>query len=134
LFQGQPDEALALADEALTLAESMGGVNVNAPMLHRIRGESLVLLGDAEGGRAALEESLRLGRLRGADYEVGLTLRALSMAARLLGEGDEELQRQATAILSALDVITLPDAEPSVRPGRRPPAKASAGAAPSTNQ
>jgi hypothetical protein len=39
LFQGQPGEALVLAEEALTLVESMGGVNVQAPMLHRIRGE-----------------------------------------------------------------------------------------------
>jgi class 3 adenylate cyclase/tetratricopeptide (TPR) repeat protein len=126
LFQGEPSEALSLADEALILAESMGGVNVQLPMLHRIRGEALVLLGDAEHGREALEESLRMGRVRGADYEVGLTLRALSMAARLRGDGAEELEEQASSILEALGVVAVPGSPD--RPARpRLPVEASAG-------
>ena len=108
LFQGRPDEAIALAEEALALAHRMGGVNVQAPMLHRIRGEALARTGDRDGGRAALEESLRLGRSRKAEYEVALTLRALSLWSRDLGRVSEEMENEAAAIMAGLGVVGVP--------------------------
>ena len=106
---GDAPTAISLADEALEQAHSHGGVSAQSPLLHRVRGVAFVQLGDLDGARVALEQSLAAGRSRGADFEVALTLRAKAELAERDGDpAGEDLLAQSQQILDRLGVISAP--------------------------
>jgi len=116
VLAGAGEEALALAAEALTRAETTPGVSVVVANLHRLRAWALMQAGDLEGAGEALDESLRLARLedenfgiRSADYESALTLDALARLQSLTGEPADELEAERDAIFERLGVVKVPE-------------------------
>ena len=75
LLSGASDDALELADRGLDLAQDLGGVPPQIPLLHRVRGAALARLGRNDAAVDALRQSLQAARGRGAAYEVELTER-----------------------------------------------------------
>jgi class 3 adenylate cyclase/tetratricopeptide (TPR) repeat protein len=108
VFRAAWEPALSLATETVERSEVLG-VTIHRPLLHRVRGYALVQarrLGDA---RAALEESLRLGRLARADHEVGWTLEAMARLDLLEGAPPPEaIKVETRAIFERLGVIATP--------------------------
>ena len=74
-------------------------------MLHRVVGYGLLQQGDATGAAAAFDESLRLARDQRAQYQVALTLAAITT---LRPSPEQEAERDA--ILAELAVVALPPA------------------------
>jgi tetratricopeptide (TPR) repeat protein len=116
VMEGKKDEALALSAEALERAESTPGVSVRVATLQRLRAWAFMQAGKLEAAAEALDESLRLARLedenfgiRSADYEVGLTLRALVRLRTLTGEPLEGLEADRDAIFARLGVVKVPE-------------------------
>jgi len=109
VLQGDGSAALETIRRALERAEPLGGPGGHGPLLHRVRGEALMLCGDHEGAAAAFERSLEEARGRGADYELALTLQAAATLRRLRGEPpDREAEAEAEAILERLGVEWVP--------------------------
>jgi class 3 adenylate cyclase/tetratricopeptide (TPR) repeat protein len=111
LLNGDFRNALSLAYSALAGASGAEGVGVQIPMLHRIRGLALMGLGEHASARGAFEESLRLGRSRGAEFEVALTLQALADVLRLQGTPEADagpLEMESRSVLGRLGVVTVP--------------------------
>jgi hypothetical protein len=73
-------------------------------LLHRVRGQALRLGGEVDAAARELEESLRIAREGGMLYEEALTLEA---RARLTGAKEDAVEAQR--ILSALDVVRVPE-------------------------
>ncbi len=110
VFQGDAEAALTLATDALKSSEAIGGAAVLSTMLRRIRGYALMQGGRLPEARKALEESLRVGRSRKADYEVALTLDALARLCRIEGDPHAEApERESRSILERLHVVSLPE-------------------------
>ena len=103
LFAGDADLALATADETEAITGTSAPPAVRA-LLHRVRGHALRLLGRPEEAGRELEDSLRIAREGGMQYEEALTLHA---RAQLTGAADDAAQAQR--ILDALDVIRVPE-------------------------
>jgi class 3 adenylate cyclase/tetratricopeptide (TPR) repeat protein len=103
VFQGEASSALELADRTL-LQE---GTAVWQPLLHRVRGYALMQLCDLPGAETALNESLRAARALNADYEVALTLRALTRLASLEGRPVESAFEESGSILERLGVVRV---------------------------
>src|SRR5439155_4665141 len=99
-------KALETCDAAFILAREVGGVPPQLPLLNRVKGYALMQelrLGEA---REALDESLAAARARQADYEIGLTLRAMVDVSRLAAEPiDTEAEAESEAILDRLGVV-----------------------------
>ena len=110
VFTGQSRKALETCDAAFILAREVGGVPPQLPLLNRVKGYALMQelrLGEA---REALDESLAAARARQADYEIGLTLRAMVDVSRLAAEPiDTEAEAESEAILDRLGVVAVPD-------------------------
>jgi class 3 adenylate cyclase/tetratricopeptide (TPR) repeat protein len=103
LFAGDAELALATAaeTEAITGTSTPPAVQV---LLHRVRGQALRLGGEVDAAARELEESLRIAREGGMLYEEALTLEA---RARLTGAKEDAVEAQR--ILSALDVVRVPE-------------------------
>jgi tetratricopeptide (TPR) repeat protein len=109
LLRGDLEHALTLADLALERALALGGVAVQSPMLHRIRGCALLRSGRPTEARAALDESLRDARSRAARFEVALTLEAFAELDRVEGcSPDVPRAEEAAEILRQLGVVLSP--------------------------
>jgi class 3 adenylate cyclase/tetratricopeptide (TPR) repeat protein len=113
LLRGAPVAALDVVDEAIRRSVALGGVSAQAPFLHRLRGYGLLQLGEHEGARAALDESLVAGRAREADFEVAQTLRALVSLATMdrgaaAGLAPDLMATEAQSILDRLGVVQAP--------------------------
>jgi class 3 adenylate cyclase/tetratricopeptide (TPR) repeat protein len=109
VFAGEGGRALPLATETLRRTEKLGGWATVSTLLHRLRGEALVQAGDTAAAREALEESLRVGRERNADYEVGLTLEAMARLAALEDDPAETTYaRESAIVLRRLGVQRTP--------------------------
>jgi predicted negative regulator of RcsB-dependent stress response len=107
---GDVDAALHAVDEAIEQSRGLGGVSAQHPLLYRIRGAVLVRRGDLDGARDALEESLRAGVARDADYEQALTLRVLARLDDRSGNNSYPgAQAESAAILDRLGVVWTPD-------------------------
>lgn len=92
----EPDRVYDLAGEALVGAGEAGGMAAVEAMLHRLRGYALHQAGDAAAAREPFEESLRIARQVGAEYETALTLEALGQEAA------------AGALFERLGVVSVP--------------------------
>ena len=62
LLSDEVTAALAVADEGLVQARSLGGVPAQIPLLQRVRGVALARMDRRDGARRALEESLSAAR------------------------------------------------------------------------
>jgi class 3 adenylate cyclase/tetratricopeptide (TPR) repeat protein len=100
LFAGDFERALANADEAEGITGTSAPPAVEA-LLHRIRGQALLLRGGREDDAAReFEQSLRVARDGGMLYETALTLRA-----RAKHTGSQEDAAEAKRIFRELDVV-----------------------------
>ncbi|HEX4324995.1 MAG TPA: hypothetical protein VHZ77_10240, partial [Gaiellaceae bacterium] len=102
LFAGDAEGALAGADEAEAITGTSAPPAVQA-LLHRIRGQALLLRGDEESAAQEFEESLRIAREGAMLYETALTLRA-----RAKHTESEEDAEEAQRIFRELDVVDVP--------------------------
>jgi class 3 adenylate cyclase/tetratricopeptide (TPR) repeat protein len=108
IFRASWEPALSLVQKTLERSVALG-VTIHCPLLHRVRGYAFMQAGRLEDARAALEESLRLGRLARANHETGWTLEALARLDRLEGRRPAEAIRDETrAIFAGLGVIATP--------------------------
>lgn len=101
LFAGDADVALATVDEAESITGTSAPPAVQA-LLHRVRGQALLLRGRAEEAAHEFEESLGIAREGGMLYEAALTLRA---RAKLTGSDEDA--REAQRIFRELDVVDI---------------------------
>jgi class 3 adenylate cyclase/tetratricopeptide (TPR) repeat protein len=110
VFRGDWREALATCNAAFLLAREVGGVPPQLPLLNRVKAYALIQEGRLEEARETLQESLAAARARQADYEIGLTLRAMVEFARVAGDPfDDQAEAESKAILDRLGVVTVPD-------------------------
>ncbi len=103
-----PTRALELVERTIAGARSGDEIGILGPPLYRCLGYARAQTGDHAGARAALDESLTLGREQAQSYEVGLTLLALSR----LGGDDRDTARlgaEAAEILAGLGVDAVPE-------------------------
>ena len=108
LLADRPWAALAAAERVLGLAASTEGVAAPEPLLHRVRGAALTLLGQDDAARTAFEASREVAEVRGAAYDVALAEHGLATIATRQGEPSEEIRARSTATLSSLGVTALP--------------------------
>jgi tetratricopeptide (TPR) repeat protein len=108
-------DVVTAAADALERAETVGGASVLSAALHRQRGFGLVQMGDVGAGRVAFEESLATARRGGEnyglisnEYEIALTLDALSRVERQAGNDVGGLEAERDAITTRLGVVRLP--------------------------
>ena len=102
LFAGDFEGALEEADEAEAITGTSAPPAVQA-LLHRIRGQALLLRGGEGDSAGEFEESLRIARDGGMLYETALTLRA-----RAKHTGSEEDAQEAQRIFRELDIVDVP--------------------------
>jgi len=107
ILSGDVAGALAVAEEGLAQARSLGGVPAQIPLLQRVRGAALARTDDRPGAQEALERSLLAAHERGAEYEVALT--SLVMAQVRIDASATELRQAAKATLAKLGVVSTPD-------------------------
>jgi tetratricopeptide (TPR) repeat protein len=107
LLAGDANRALDMATETIGQMRTVGGAAVHAPLLHRVRGQALAVLGRRGEAQTSLQESLDAARRRGADYEVALTLRPLAALAQAAGTSPGELLDESALILDRLGVVRV---------------------------
>ncbi len=108
LLAGRADEALAAADEVLARAAATEGVAALEPLLHRVRGAALLLLGDLAASRAAFEASRQAASVREAAYDVALADHGLAVVAQRGGTDASVPTRASSDALEQLGVVALP--------------------------
>ena len=86
---GDHEAALSLADATLARAHTLGGVSAMTPLLHRVRGASLLELGRPETAERALRDALDAARSRIARHEIAFALAAL-IDGNMAGDDVEE--------------------------------------------
>ena len=105
VLEGRHEEAAALARDCLQRMEETGEAGVRAALLERLLAVAAVQGRSPDDAPAHFEESLRIGREFGADYEVGRTLQAKALTGFA---SDAELE-EAEAIMARLGVVSLPN-------------------------
>lgn len=109
VLMGEGETALKLAEEVISPVSASAEGDIATPLLQRVRGYALAQTGDLEGARQAFDESLSIGRARGDDYEVALTLQGLTWLARMEGlPAPEDFGAEAAGILGRLGVTVVP--------------------------
>jgi hypothetical protein len=101
VLAGRFQEALDVAPTVLEAAEENP---LLYPFLERLHGYALVQARRADEAGPRFERSLELARELEADYEVALTLEALSRA----GFGNAEAEAESRGILERLGVVSTP--------------------------
>ena len=114
-LEGMGADVVTAATEALERAGAATGTSVLAAALHRQRGFGLAQTGDLNAARVEFEMSLATARSGGEnyglisnEYEVALTLDALSRVERLAGVDVGGLETERDAITARLGVVRLP--------------------------
>jgi tetratricopeptide (TPR) repeat protein len=105
VLEGRHEEGTGLAQECLEREQETGEVGPRTALLHRLLAVAAVQGRRPYDAPPHFEESLRVGRELGADYEVGRTLQAKVVTGFA---SDEELA-EADAIMARLGVVSLPD-------------------------
>jgi class 3 adenylate cyclase/tetratricopeptide (TPR) repeat protein len=106
LFAGDARGASDQLDKAFAQLRTVPGGRVHEAMLRRIRGFSLMMLGDPDGARAEFECSLTAARQRSLRYDVGLALRPLAALASA-SESADTLRAESLEILNGLGVVQV---------------------------
>jgi class 3 adenylate cyclase/tetratricopeptide (TPR) repeat protein len=117
LLAGEWTTALETATRLLQRATETDGVAAPEPLLHRVRGAALLLLGDVTAAEAAFHASRRAASVRDAAYDVALADHGSALVAERQGEPSTSFQTASAATFKALDVIALPYPEALTRPG-----------------
>ena len=103
LVARQPEEALVIADGALSVEASRDGLGHQRAALLRARAYALVALDRRAEAVDALAESLDAARERQADHEIAFTLTAMS---ELDGQPlDEPLEKERQLLLERLGIV-----------------------------
>jgi tetratricopeptide (TPR) repeat protein len=105
VLEGRHDDATALAQDCLDREREAGEAGVRTAMLERLLAVAAVQGRRRDDAPPHFEQSLRVARELGADYEVGRTLQAKVLTGLA---SDEELE-EAEAIMARLGVVSLPD-------------------------
>jgi len=110
LYAGDHSAAFARSTEALSRTLGAESVAHLRAQLERVRGGALLQADDLAGARECLDESLRIGREAGVEYEVALTLELLAALARREGAADavDDHVAESRAILARLGVVRTP--------------------------
>ena len=105
VLEGRHDDATRLALESLGRTAATGEVGVRSALLERVIGLAAVQARRRDDAPAHFDESLRLARELGAQYEVARTLHA-QVATGLAGD---DAASEAETILTRLGVAALPE-------------------------
>jgi class 3 adenylate cyclase/tetratricopeptide (TPR) repeat protein len=105
VLEGRHEEAAALARSCLDREQETGEVGARTALLERLLAVAAVQGRRRDDAVPHFEESLRVGREHGADYEVGRTLQAKVLTGFAT---DGELE-EAGEIMTRLGVVSLPD-------------------------
>jgi tetratricopeptide (TPR) repeat protein len=116
LLAGEWRSALEDAGRLLERTTESDGVAAPEPLLHRVRGAALLLLGDLAAAAAAFEASRNAASVRDAAYDVALADHGSGLVAERRGEPPGAFQAASAATLAALDVLALPYPEPLATP------------------
>jgi tetratricopeptide (TPR) repeat protein len=109
LFKGDPDGALALADEILAKEGVPEVLARLAPHLQRVRGYAMLMQADPFGAREAFETSLAAARERKDIFETVRTLNALIDLDGLEGvEPPQDVVDESRAVIAKLRIRALP--------------------------
>lgn len=107
VLAGDAEGADAAAQLMLDRADRVEGASLTIAMLHRVRGDARVLLGDAAGAAASYEESLLLSRPAGADYEVAASLDGLARAREMTGAAPNGDVAESRDIRRRLGIVAV---------------------------
>jgi class 3 adenylate cyclase/tetratricopeptide (TPR) repeat protein len=109
VLAGEPESAIAQADETLqAIAETKGG-SVHHALVYRVRGYALLQLQRFDEADEALQMSLQLARDAEESYELALTLDALARLAEQRGEDGSAEATEAKTLLARLGVVSTPE-------------------------
>jgi tetratricopeptide (TPR) repeat protein len=109
LYAGDSEAALATATTTLDTTTQLGGMTALQACLNRIRGYAHMQAGENTLAQDCLDESLRLARQAGAQFELALTLEAWSHLARLTGRRSAaKYAGGAREIFDRLGVVRTP--------------------------
>lgn len=97
--------ARAMIESALRHAQHAGGELASRAALHRLLGDIRARNDDATGARTAYEESLRLARSIGAEYEASHTLKSYARLLRSMGLPSESEEQESIAIRRRLGIV-----------------------------
>jgi hypothetical protein len=110
VFAHQSEAALSLADEVRARIERFGGMPYILAMLDRLSAYALWQVGERQSAWTHLAASLERARGAKVDYEIALTLQAMSRVGPLLQVANvEDLARESGDIFSRLGVISTPE-------------------------
>lgn len=104
VLEGRHEEAAALAQECLEREKETGEVGARTALLERLLAVAAVQGRRRDDAPPHFEESLRIGREFGAQYEVGRTLQYKA----LTGFASDDEAVEAEAVLTRLGVVSLP--------------------------
>ena len=96
---GDHEAALALADATLARAQTLGGVSAMTPLMHRVRGAALQVLGQPDEAERANRDALHAARSRIARHEIAFALAALIDGEMADDDAEEEAWRLELAQL-----------------------------------
>ena len=105
---GDDEAALKLVESSIQHAERAGGEVASRAALHRLLGGVRARKGDAAGARASYDESLRLARSIGAEYEVAHTLQSYARFLRGIGASAGDALQESLDIQQRLGIVALP--------------------------
>jgi tetratricopeptide (TPR) repeat protein len=109
LLAGDSAGALSTATTTLEVTTQLGGMTALQAALNRIRGYAHMQVGEDTLAQDCLDESLRLARSVGAQFELALTLEAWSHLARLTGRRSAgKYANQAHDVFDRLGVVHTP--------------------------
>lgn len=100
--------ARTVAEEALGRAAALGGMALQVPLLHMVLGYVALHDGRIDDARASFTESVAAGRARSSDYQVALSLNALSLLPPAEGVSRDALLEESRSILRRLGVVRIP--------------------------
>jgi class 3 adenylate cyclase/tetratricopeptide (TPR) repeat protein len=109
ILQVRGEETMELLDQLAKDEGAEGGSATHGPLLYRLRGYALAQAGRSDEASQAFEESLRLGRARGAGHEVAATLAAIVDLARQEGrEPPAGSETEVREICERLGIDSIP--------------------------
>jgi tetratricopeptide (TPR) repeat protein len=110
VLASEGDAALNLADDVQSRVERFGGMPYVLAMLDRLSGYALGQQSDPTSGWTRLQASLDRARTAKVDYEIALTLEAMTRIGPLIDAPDlEGVMREKEEIFSRLGVISTPE-------------------------
>ena len=104
ILEGRHDDVVELATTALARMRNSGELGVRSALLERLLGLAAVQARAPQEAEPHFDESVRLARSLGAQYELGRTLHAKVVT----GFASDDEAGEAEAILTRLGIVALP--------------------------